>query len=457
MAAGSGVLTARGLAALKPGEWVADPAARGAGRLQVRKLASGELTFYYRYTTPEGGRDRLPLGSGLDLREARSIASNLSRRYQSGERNLRAALLRETEQKQHAERRAAQVAAELQSASLGALLEAYVEELKRSEKSSAGSVEKCLRRNVEKPWPELWAKPAIEVSLDELIDVIARLADQEKMREADKLRAYLRAAYAAAIRAKQSARMHPGLRRLNISVNPARDLMPVEGGANARNRTLSVAELQAYWNRIKVRADVTGALLRFHLLTGGQRIAQLARVQMSACDPVASTFLMQDPKGRRKAVRQHLVPLLPGAKAAAEAMRGGQLGPFLFTVTAGQSGADYSSVRYHLDGVVQEMLASGELESGRFTAGDLRRTVETRLAALGVSKDVRGQIQSHGLGGVQDKHYDRYEYLDEKRNALQRLYDLLEHAVGCEPAKAVMSREDSHLEPKQAHGISSAE
>ena len=37
---------------------------------------------------------------------------------------------------------------------------------------------------------------------------------------------------------------------------------------------------------------------------------------------------------------------------------------------------------------------------------------------MGVSKDIRGQLLSHGLGGVQDAHYDRHSYLNEKHNVL---------------------------------------
>jgi integrase len=55
-----------------------------------------------------------------------------------------------------------------------------------------------------------------------------------------------------------------------------------------------------------------------------------------------------------------------------------------------------------------------------FTARDLRRTCETRLAELGVSKDIRAQLLSHGISGVQAKHYDRWAYLPEKREALAR-------------------------------------
>jgi len=40
------------------------------------------------------------------------------------------------------------------------------------------------------------------------------------------------------------------------------------------------------------------------------------------------------------------------------------------------------------------------------------------LGSLGISKDIKAQLLSHGIGGVQDAHYDRYDYIKEKRNAL---------------------------------------
>lgn len=54
-----------------------------------------------------------------------------------------------------------------------------------------------------------------------------------------------------------------------------------------------------------------------------------------------------------------------------------------------------------------------------FDLRDIRRTCETMMAGMGVSKDVRAQLLSHGLSGVQAAHYDRYEYITEKRNTLE--------------------------------------
>ncbi len=39
-------------------------------------------------------------------------------------------------------------------------------------------------------------------------------------------------------------------------------------------------------------------------------------------------------------------------------------------------------------------------------------------ASLGIGREVRAQLQSHGLGGVQDRHYDDHDYMPEKRAAL---------------------------------------
>jgi hypothetical protein len=56
----------------------------------------------------------------------------------------------------------------------------------------------------------------------------------------------------------------------------------------------------------------------------------------------------------------------------------------------------------------------------RFMLADIRRTAETMLAGMRVSSEVRAQIQLHGLGGVQARHYDHHDYREEKRSALAR-------------------------------------
>lgn len=437
------ILTARGIAGMEVGEWAADPAARGAGRLQVRKLAGGQAAFYYRYTGPDGARVRLPIGSGIDLREARACAAELSKRYQAGDRDLRAVIDEEQREADRARRAAAaaeEAEREREQNTLGALLTAYVAHLESRSKASAKDVAASLRLHVERPWPKLWATPADDLTADDLLPVLERITDAGKLRTAGQIRSYLRAAYAAGMAARTKAGA-PALRKLCIRTNPARDLGTIEGGAGeAGERALSRDELRAYWRRIRDLPDDQGACLRFHLLTGGQRLRQLARLTLADYDRDLQAITILDGKGRRSAPRRHVVPLIPAAVEAMEqmipevellgadgmpAMTRARVGEFLFTATAGEFGMWRSTVSDKLRPVVQAMLDAGELPGGPFTLGDIRRTVETRLADLRIHSDDRAQLQSHGLGGIQTRHYDRHGYMDEKREALGALYRLL--------------------------------
>src|SRR6187402_3083689 len=149
-----GPITSLALKHLPVGEWISDPAPRGAGILQGRKLRDGSVSFYFRYTDSLGKRDRLPLGVGLDLSEARRQESILSAAYQAGERDLRESrdrIAREKAAAYASERERAEAEASKSRATLGALLQAYVGELEANRKSSAKSVRGTLQRHVRDP------------------------------------------------------------------------------------------------------------------------------------------------------------------------------------------------------------------------------------------------------------------------------------------------------------------
>lgn len=427
-------ISLRDLAKIEPGQWLSDDGRKGAGRLVAFGMKNGGVAFYFRYTDANGKRDSLPLGhhdpkgrNGLSLNQATLRAGELSRRYQAGDRDLRAILDsedREAERVRLDAERADEAAAAKKAATLGALLDAYVGQLRRDGKVSAGRVEAALRLHVKDAWPKLTKTPAVDIVPDDLLAVIARLVDAGNLREAAKLRSYLSAAYNAAIRARQDARSMAELRDLKITSNPARDLVTIEGASATRDRALSIAELRAYWKRISELPDPDGALMRFHLLTGGQRADQLGRVTLADVDHDARMVRLLDGKGKRRRPRVHLVPLIDAALDALKAMGGGEHGEFAFTVTGGLEGAAYHVLQHRVRNLADVMVEAGEA-TAPFTPGDLRRTIETRLAAEGIGADARAQLQSHGLGGVQARHYDRHDYEREKREALEVLYRLV--------------------------------
>ena len=55
----------------------------------------------------------------------------------------------------------------------------------------------------------------------------------------------------------------------------------------------------------------------------------------------------------------------------------------------------------------------------------IRKTVETLMRSqFDTRPDHLGWLQDHGIGGVQNKHYNQYEYLDQKREVLTQWYQL---------------------------------
>lgn len=435
------MIRAKQLESLKVGEWLADDSTRGGGRFTARRLPGGAVAFYFRYTLPEGGRDLLKIGEWsergdgtflLTLEQARAKAASLRSRYLAGDRNLRAALEedlvkveRAAEAAKLAERQEEEARRRRAELSLGGLLVAYVGVLDGAGKSSSSSVEKALYRHIRDAFPRIWGLPVDEVDEDSVSPLLDRLTEAGKLREAAKLRSYLRAAFSAALKARKAGGAIP-LRRFNIRVNPLRDIPTIDGAVGARDRALTLDELRAYWRRLEALEEPYGALLRFHLATGGQRIEQLSRATTRDLD--GDNVILADPKGRREKPRRHLVPLIPEAVDAMSAMANPRVGPFLFTVTNGEVGAGYDVLGRWVRSVAAEMVAAGEA-AAPFTPGDIRRTVETRLAAAGVPGEIRAQLQSHGLSGVQQRHYNVHDYAAEKREVLARLLRLASGVV----------------------------
>ena len=77
-----------------------------------------------------------------------------------------------------------------------------------------------------------------------------------------------------------------------------------------------------------------------------------------------------------------------------------------------------------------------------FTVHDLRRTCRTHLAALGVKPHIAERVLNHKLRGVQGV-YDRHDYFEERKAALNAWADLLERFDRGELDKVVPIRRKS--------------
>jgi integrase len=417
------------------------------GRLVARLRREG-VTFVYQYFGPEGAKKLFLLGSydpegvrGLSLPVARDRAAELTALYRTGVLDLhghfqrqRADQERARKSQEEAQQRARD---EAQHATLGHLLNTYTTHLKQLGKSSAGDVKSILKKHVFDADSALIARKAADISVDEFVGLIGAVVDKGKGRTAGKLRSFLRAAYALAIRSKIEPAAPQAMRTFGIVVNPLASTATLSQFNRTRKRHLNALELGAFRKRLdRLSPGPKKDALELCLDLGGQRPTQLLRARETDVDLPGGTITIYDPKGARTQPRIHMLPLTESTfeivkrrldamhLARGEARRKGDadslLAPesmWLFS-TDDRAGMREETISELVKNLSEQMVEAGEAREP-FQLRDLRRTAETMLAKLGIGPNIRGEVQSHGLGGVQKRHYDQHDYLEEKRAALQ--------------------------------------
>lgn len=316
---------------------------------------------------------------------------------------------------------------------LGALMLAYIEQLKSLGKNSYRDVEWSVRKHIERANPSVWNTPADEIGMPVFRDLVGNVKQNGNWREAQKLRSYLRSAYTASIAAHGDPDSVPALRKFDIQSNPVADVAvpkkPPEATRQGRagkqpRKSLSVDELRCYWRRINDLPNPEGAILRLHLLTGGQRLRQLCRLTTNDLD--GDTVTIWDRKGRRSEPREHVVPLLPDATAALDVIGGG---PWLVSMDGGKTPArPFKDVSVAISAVSGAMLEAEEIDAV-FTGKLIRSTVRTQLRKHGIRASTLDLLLSHNLGSIGSRHYEDEEELRPlKTHALKTLIDLLNEA-----------------------------
>jgi integrase len=184
----------------------------------------------------------------------------------------------------------------------------------------------------------------------------------------------------------------------------------------ARDRVLEDAELRAVWQAADRAGYPYGSIVQLLILTG-QRRSEVGEMERSELDLGAGIWTL--PRERVKNDRRHEVPLSRQAGALI-------------------AGLPHISDRYVFSLNATTPFAGLSKAKGRLNAGippwtlhDLRRTTASGMAKLGVSLVVIEKVLNHvsgslaGIVGV----YQRHEFAEEKRAALQLWADHVERLV----------------------------
>jgi integrase len=176
----------------------------------------------------------------------------------------------------------------------------------------------------------------------------------------------------------------------------------------SRERALSEAELAAVWRAAS--DDAYGHVVRLLILSGCRR-QEIGGMRWGELDADAGTWTL--PGARSKNHRPHTLALPPAAWAIIDQVPRMAGRDQLFGVSAGRGFSAWAQGKAGLDRRLGDAVAEFQLH-------DLRRTVATRMAELGVQPHVIEAVLNHqsghkaGVAGV----YNRASYAREVKAAL---------------------------------------
>lgn len=194
-----------------------------------------------------------------------------------------------------------------------------------------------------------------------------------------------------------------------------------------RKRTLTDDEMGVVWLALEKSRPPFRQIVRALLFTA-QRRNEIGGARRSEIDETGAQITI--PPERHKSGLPHVVPLTGAARAQIEDLGDfGKLGDCIFTTTGTKPFNGFSRAKAELDAeierILRERLPVGERRRKgplmpHWTLHDLRRTAKTIMQRIKVRPDISERVLGHTMKGVEGT-YDQYSYLDEKRDALERL------------------------------------
>ena len=427
---------------------------KGSGSIVFRRKVK-VITAYYRYWRGKQSifikldNYRLtPKTPGKSLSELRDQAlAMVALRKRIAPVDLKEYLQeQEAKQKEQREENKRKEEADKRIGTFEDLLMAYAYSLEERKASCAYAVSTMFETNLLDPYPELAAKPASQVTSEDLMPVLTTLIKRNSPGQYNSFRGYLSAAFNFGVKADFNPRENARIsKRYHIRYNPVTPF-PKEA-TKPRKRVLNHQELRQLWRDIDDGVfdpiPQYGLFVQFCIACFGNRPAQLARCKWSDVDLEQKTITFIDVKGRGKP-RITRIPLTERAMAILKKIRslpenyrfnGHPMTPQEEQTVFRNESFDplgYHSVnqkitRYHL---FCEFMDKREAQEAaykpqeRWTMKDFRRTAVGIMTDARILRESRYLLQSRTDGSIESRHYDVSDRMGEKWEAALK-YDAM--------------------------------
>jgi integrase len=174
-------------------------------------------------------------------------------------------------------------------------------------------------------------------------------------------------------------------------------------------RVLADDEIRTVWKAAdKIPNPMFGRFVRM-LIATGQRRTEVGAMRWDDVDLTRREWTIGG--ARYKSGRAHVVPLNDAALAILRGCPRREASPWVFSTSGRAPISGFSAAKEQIDAIATDLPA--------WTFHDLRRSVASAMTALGIHRFDVERVLGHAdrtLAAV----YDRYDYLSQKREALDR-------------------------------------
>ncbi len=349
-----------------------------------------------------GRHELLPLGAARELARRHLLAAHLGKDPAAERRTERAAAF---------DRQAKE------DDSFAALASLYLETHAKKHKRSWKIDERAVARDLT-GWNN---RPARDISPTDVEAVFERIIARGAPVQANRTRAIMSRIFSFGLK-KASARL-----RFGLAANPVQGTeRPTP--ERTRDRVLTGNELRALWQAIDAETPDVAGIFKLYLLTA-QRGGEIRRMRRADVD--LDTAWWTIPAEHAKNGLAHRVPLSPPTVSLLRQLMAAHASPWIFPARPGaHAGTGLTPYRASVQKATLRLRRTSGVD---FWPHDLRRTVASHPAGMGIPRLVIGRLLNHAEGGV-TKVYDRHGYDPEKREALEAWARRLETIITGKPA-----------------------
>lgn len=266
--------------------------------------------------------------------------------------------------------------------------------------------------------PHIGHKPVDEIKKDDIIKILDKISDRGAGIMANRTLAHMRKFFNWCV-------------QRDLIEHPPTYMVAAPAKKKSRDRVLNDFEIKNIWKACEAFGYPFGDLVKILILTG-QRRGEVASMRWKDYDKDEKLWVQ--PRELTKSNREHYVPLPDMAIDVLEGVF--NLGSHIFTSSGIRPFENFSRDKKILDGKLKKIYKEKNLPAmPHWTIHDIRRTVASGMARLKVAPHIIEKILNHSTGQISGVAavYNRYEYADEMREALdlwaEHIEDLLEEEI----------------------------